>query len=64
MARKPATADNITVGSTVFSSRTGSRSFTVVELEREAAYPDAPPIVWVKGSKGTGTWFAMRELWT
>lgn len=64
MARKPATADNITVGSTVFTSRSGRKSYVVESFEVEAAYPDYPPIVYVISEQANGLWFAMHELWT
>ena len=63
MARKPASTDNITIGSTVFTSRTGRKSYKVIGFEVEERYPDVAPLVWAE-HEGREMWFAMRELWT
>lgn len=66
MARKPATTADLTVGGTVFTSRTGRIARTVTALEDQPAYPDAGPVVYARRPETRSAMemaFAVSELW-
>lgn len=54
---------SVQAGQTVYTSRTGSKAYTVLGTEVETAYPDSPPIVWARTAQGRETWLAMHEVW-
>ena len=64
MARKLATTEDITVGATVYTSRTGQVSRTVTAVEPQPDYPEAGPVVYAqREGRYMETAHPMSELW-